>query len=162
MDAIQELRPSRDLIEAKRQIPSVEIRPLDEGQAKYVGAIAVAGHIEALAHALKENEQQRIRNWHDLAALDRLPDMTTFAGKQIERDLRKRLDDCRGLLKRQMPFTRHILSQLLDGRIAWTPRRNEGTYEFKGRVKFDQLLSGIVVTQGMVAVPPAAFSDRTW
>ncbi len=29
---------------------------------------------------------------------------------QVERDLRKRLDDWRGLLKRQMPFTRQILS----------------------------------------------------
>jgi hypothetical protein len=44
----------------------------------------------------------------------------------------------------QMPVTRQILSQLLDGRIAWTP--------FKGPVEFDELLSGIVVTQGMVAV----------
>jgi hypothetical protein len=72
--------------------------------------------------------------------------------KRVERDLRKGLDDWRGLLKRQMPFTRQILSHLLDGRIAWTPRRTEGLYEIKGRVKFDQLLSGIVVTQGMVAV----------
>jgi hypothetical protein len=29
---------------------------------------------------------------------------------------------------------------------------SEGLYEFTGRVKFDQLLSGIVVTQGVVPV----------
>ena len=41
---------------------------------------------------------------------------------------------------------------VLDGRIVWTPRKDEALYDFAGRVKFDQLLSGIVVTQGMVPV----------
>ena len=41
---------------------------------------------------------------------------------------------------------------MLDGRIAWTPKKDEALYEFAGRVKFDKLLSGIVVTRGMVAV----------
>jgi hypothetical protein len=118
------------------------------------GAIAIAGDIDALARALKDNDQQLTRIRQELAALDSLPHMTSFDVNRVERDLRKRLEDWRGLLKRQMPYTRQILSQLLDGRIAWTPRRSEGLYEFKGRAKFDQLLSGIVVTltQGMVAV----------
>ena len=58
----------------------------------------------------------------------------------------------RGLLRRQTPLSRQVLSWLLNGRIAWTPRKDEGLYEFAGRVKFDKLLSGIVVTRGMVAV----------
>jgi hypothetical protein len=58
---------------------------------------------------------------------------------------------CEPLLHRQTPLARQVLSCLLDGRIAWTPRKAEGLYEFSGRVKYDQLL-GIVVTQGMVPV----------
>jgi hypothetical protein len=66
----------------------------------------------------------------------------------------------RGLLKRQTPLSRHVLSHLLDGRIAWTLRKSEGLlYEFAGRVKFDQLLSGIVVTQGVV--PVRGFEPRS-
>jgi hypothetical protein len=75
-----------------------------------VGAIAVVGNIEALAHALKQNEQQRTRLRQELAGLDRLPEMTTFDINRVERELRNRLDNWRSLLKGQMPFTRQILS----------------------------------------------------
>jgi hypothetical protein len=34
MDAVQELRPSRDLIEAKRQTLQTEIRKLEDVQAR--------------------------------------------------------------------------------------------------------------------------------
>jgi hypothetical protein len=54
------------------------------------------------------------------------------------------LDRVRGLLTRQKPLARQALSQLLDGRIAWTPRKAEGLYQYKGRVKFDELFSGII------------------
>ena len=70
----------------------------------------------------------------------------------IERDLRKRLVEWRGLLRRQTPLARQVLARLLDGRIAWTPRKDEGLYEFTGRAKFDRLLSGVVFTQGVVPV----------
>ena len=75
---------------------------------------------------------------------------------RIERDLRKRLCEWRGLLRRQTPTARQMLARLLDGRIAWTPRKAEGLYEFAGRARFDDaLLSGIVVTEGLAS--PAGF-----
>jgi hypothetical protein len=52
-----------------------------------------------------------------------------------------------------------VLSRLVDGRIAWTPRKDEGVYEFSGRVKFDRLLHGVVVTQGVV--PVRGFEPRS-
>ena len=39
---------------------------------------------------------------------------------------------------------------LLDGRILCTPNQDERLYRFTGRVKFDQLLSGVVPTVGRV------------
>jgi site-specific DNA recombinase len=152
MDAVQELRPSREAVETTRRHLLAEIRRLDDEQARYVSAIAIAGQIEALAQALKTNEQQRTRLRQDLAGLDRLSEMTTFDLKRIARDLRKRVEDWRGLLTRQKLLARQTLSQLLDGRILWTPRKDTGIYEYRGRVKFDQLLSGIVDPLGGIAV----------
>ena len=55
-DAVQELRPSRDSIEGKRQALERDLRKVDETQGRYVAAIAAAGPVEALARALKECE----------------------------------------------------------------------------------------------------------
>jgi hypothetical protein len=68
--------------------------------------------------------------------------------KRIERELRARLTERRDLLRRQTPVARQIISQLLDGRIVCTPHKDERFYEFAGQVKFDQLLSGVVFTEG--------------
>ncbi len=62
------------------------------------------------------------------------------------------LDEWRGLLRRQVPLARQVLDRLLDGRIAWKPNREKGLYEFAGRVQFDRLLTGVVLTRSMVAV----------
>ena len=63
------------------------------------------------------------------------------------------------MLKRQTPIARQVVSRLLDGRIVWTPHRDEGIYEFAGRAKFDRLLSGVVFTRGMV--PVRGFEPRS-
>jgi len=158
-DAIRQLRPSRDSIEAKRQALDAELRKVDETQGRYVAAIAAAGPIDALARALKDCEQTRRRLQHELAALDGLDRLSIFDVTGIERDLRSRVKEWRGLLKRQTPIARQVLSRLLDGRIVWTPRKDEGLYEFAGRAKFDRLLSGLVVTSGMV--PVRGFEPRS-
>jgi hypothetical protein len=76
-----------------------------------------------------------------------------FDVRRIEREVRKRLADWRELLRRQTPVARQIVSHLLDGRILCTPNQDERLYTFTGRVKFDQLLSGVVPTVGMVPLP---------
>ena len=151
LDAVQELRPSRDTVEAKRTALEAELRRLEEEQGRLVAAIAVAGQVDALANAIKEHEQDRARLHYELAALDGLERLSTFDVRGVERDLRKRLEEWRGLLRRQTPLSRQVITRLLDGRIAWTPRKEEGIYEFAGRAKFDKLLSGIVFTRGMAS-----------
>ena len=81
---------------------------------------------------------------HELGALDRLTDLSTFDVHGVERELRKRLTEWRGLLRRQTTLSRQVLMRLLDGRIGWTPRKDAGLYEYSGRVTFDKLLSGVV------------------
>ena len=71
-----------------------------------------------------------------------------------------RLDDWRTVTSALDAVHTQIPSQLLDGRIAWTPRRDEGLYAFSGRVKFDGLLNGLVVTQGVTS--PTGFEPVFW
>ena len=150
-DAVQELRPSRATVDSKRTTLLTELRRVEDEQGRFVAAIAAGGHIDALARALQEREQQRTRLQQKLAALDGPAHLGHFNAQHIEKNLRGRLKEWRQLLHRQMPLSRQAISCLLDGRIAWTPRREEGRYEFTGRVKLDRLLSGFVVTRGMAS-----------
>ena len=158
-DALRDLRPTRETVEAKRAALLADLRTLAEEQARYVAAIAVAGEVEALARALKDREQRRARLQQELAALDTVERLSTFDVRQVERDLRARVAEWRSLMRRQTPLARQVLSRLLDGRVAWTPRKDAGLYEFAGRAKYDRLLSGIVVTQGVV--PVRGFEPRS-
>jgi hypothetical protein len=78
---------------------------------------------------------------------------------RIERELRQRLADWRELLHRQTAGARQIISQLLDGRIVCTPNEHERLYTFTGRVKFDELLSGVVPTVGLVRIRGSSWNS---
>jgi hypothetical protein len=119
---------------------------------RYVTAIGVAGEVEAVARALQEGEQRRMRLVRDLAALDQTGPLSTGEANRIERELRARMRNWRQLLGRHTTLSRQIVMRLVHGRIGWTPRRDEGVYAFAGAATFGQLLSGVVATQGMVAV----------
>jgi hypothetical protein len=47
----------------------------------------------------------------------------------------------------QHAHRRQVLDRLLADRIVWTPRRDDGIYGYAGRLQFDGLLQGIVVTE---------------
>ena len=151
LDAIAALRPSRATVETKRAALAVELGRVEQEQARFVAAIAAAGDVDALAVALKERERDRARLSRELAALDTLEALAGFDPQTVERQLRQKLAEWRGLLRRQTPLARQVLARLLDGRIVWTPNREEGLYEFVGHVKLDRLLSGVVFTQGMAS-----------
>ena len=151
VDAIAELRPSRDTVEMKRKALAAELRQVEQEQARIVAAIAAAGDIDALAVAIKERERDRDRLRRELATLDALETLSGFDPRTVERTLRQKLAEWRGLLRRQTPLARQVLARLLDGRIVWTPNREAGLYEFAGRVNLDRLLSGVVFTQGMAS-----------
>jgi hypothetical protein len=151
-DVVIKLRPENDVTQKRRAGLEAEVRKLEDEQERFVAAIAIAGNVQALARALHEREQRRSQIRSELALLDRAEELGSFDVRHIERELRARLADWRELLHRQVPIARQVVTQLLDGRIVCTPHRDERLYEFAGRVKFDQLLSGIVFTQGVVPV----------
>jgi site-specific DNA recombinase len=153
LDAVQELRPSRAASEARRMTLKKDLRQVDKEQDRLVAAVSAGGGpIEALTRALRDREQQRARILHDLVNLDGEAELSEFDVQAVQKDLRSRVDEWRGMLRRQTPLSRQVVGRLLDGRITWKPRRSEGIYEFSGKAKLDKLLSGLVVTRGMVAV----------
>jgi hypothetical protein len=125
-----------------------EIRKLEDEPANVVAAIAIAGDVEALAQAIRDREQRRTHLRAELIKLERAEQFNAFDIRRVERGLRKRLADWRELLRRQAPGARQVGS----GRIPLHPNKDERLYRFTGRVKFDQLLSGVVPTVGMVPV----------
>ncbi len=151
-DALAELRPDNEAIEGRRALLGDEIRKLEAEQAKFVAAIAIAGDVEALAQALRDREHRRTHLRAELASLDAAERLSRVDVSRIERELRQRVADWRQLLSRQTSGARQIMLRLLDGRIVCTPNERERLYRFAGRVKFDQLLSGVVPTVGLVSV----------
>ena len=71
-----------------------------------------------------------------------------------------RLAEWQRVLHRQTPLSGQVVLRLLEGnKIGWTPRKNEGLYEFRGRAALDRLLTGLVVTRGMASLMPAGWNQ---
>ena len=111
-------------------------------------AIGLAGDVEALARALQDREQQRRNLMGELATLAGATRLSNTEVNHISRNLRARVTRWRQLLSRQTDGARQAVSELLDGRIAWTPQPEKGRYNYKGGAKFDGLFEGFVLTQG--------------
>jgi hypothetical protein len=72
-------------------------------------------------------------------------------------ELRARLADWRGVLRRQREQARAILGRLLAGRLTFTPRETpEGpVYDFAGQGSITEHLTGVLATRRLVT--PAGF-----
>ena len=93
-------------------------------------------------------------------ALDQQDRLRTLDVPRIDRELRHRLSEWRGLLSRQTPLSRQVLHRLLDGgRVTCTPHREDGRYELSGFAKYDRILAGIVDPQRVV--PVRGFEPRS-
>ena len=116
-------------------------------QARLVEAIASGSDNAALTAALKAREQRRANLQRGLDAVDAGEHLTAFDSAATARELRRRVEEWRGLVQRNTPIARQVLDRLLTARICWTPRRDDGIYEYSGRLHYDRLLAGIVPTE---------------
>jgi len=73
-----------------------------------------------------------------------MPPVSQLDVRRIEKDLRKRVEDWRGLLTKQAPIARQIVTKLVDGRFVFTPQE-DGSWEFVGRASVGKILQGIVL-----------------
>jgi hypothetical protein len=127
-----------------------ELQQVDAQLQHYADAIATVGAIPAVTAALKARETQRLRLSEQLAALDaaRATARQPFSAARLRKDLRRRLEDWRGLLCRQTPVARQILMKLIDGRLVFTAHPDEQLYRFRGTATLGHLLVGLVVVGG--------------
>ena len=137
-------------VEGQRQTLQDKLRKVEADLTQLAEAVTEGGTLKTLLTAIKEREKRRDRIEADLAGLERLSRIGDVDRQQLKADLRKRLDDWRGLLRRHVPQARQILRKLLDGRVTFTPKVDH--YEFVGKWSLGKLMSGLVdLPQGMAS-----------
>ena len=140
--------------EAKRDVLIAELRQVEENQRRFAARIAASGDIDVLARDFQDAERRRRLLREQLAALDQqsqVPSHCDIAG--VERDLRARLKNWRGLLRGYAPNARQVLAQLIDGRLTFTPEPEARRYRFSGTASLGSLVLGEVETSADGSVP---------
>ena len=156
-EALEALRPSRDASEQRRATLEAEQRRLDGELGRLTEALVAGGDMASLVAAMKTREQRRGDLADELATLTRVRQMGEPALAGLHADLRARLADWQGLLRRQPAQGRQILRKLLVGRLVFTPRvtATERYYEYSGDATLGRLLAGAFGAKTMVT--PAGF-----
>ncbi|CAN5873292.1 hypothetical protein BH24ACI5_BH24ACI5_26480 [soil metagenome] len=122
-------------------------------RAQLAEAIGRGGPLDALIERLADRQAHRQRIEGQLTACAaRRPQVNVAA---LEEQIRAKLDDWRGLLRRNVAEGRAVLRSLLVGPLRFTPiveERRRG-YAFEGTIALDRLLAGVVDLPTVVASP---------
>ena len=143
-DVLAELQPAPAAAEAMRDALERDLRDVEQAQARLIDAIATAGDVAALSARLKDQEARRAQLTREMGAFDERQKSMRVDPRRIDRELRKRLTDWRRLLGDHTPIARQMVLKLVDGRIVFTPKPDDGCYEFTGRTMLDKLLAGLI------------------
>ncbi|CAN5882142.1 hypothetical protein BH18ACI5_BH18ACI5_17210 [soil metagenome] len=149
--ALAELAPERQ--ERQRHDLEVELGAVRSECDRLAEAIGRGGPLDALIERLAERQAQRERIEGQLAAWAAQRPRVSVAA--LERQLRAKLDDWRGLLRRNVAEGRGVLRSLLVGPLRFTPIREDRRrgYACEGLIALDRLLSGVVDLPTSVASP---------
>src|SRR5439155_23885258 len=99
-----------------------EQHPLDSELGRLTEAIVAGGDMAALVAAMKTRERRRSEIAGTLATLAHVRQMGKSELAGLRKDLRVRLADWQGLLRRQPVQGRQILRKLIVGRVTLTPK----------------------------------------
>jgi site-specific DNA recombinase len=144
-DAVEALRPHSDTMAVKRRELETQLATIEAELNRLVTAIASGGELSSLLAATKERERQRDHVRQQLTSAIGLSAVSRLDVRKIERDIRARVKDWRGVLDRQTPVARQIVGKLLgDQRLVFTAKKDK-TYEFTGRASLGALLQGAVL-----------------
>ncbi len=155
--AVERLRPDQSQLDVQRGKMKADLAQVEEELARLTTAIASGGDLPSLLQGIKDRERRRAHLREQLAALESCEQVSQFDFRQIEQELRARLEDWRGLLCRQVAQARQILRKLLVGKLVFTPREDASGryYEFAGQGTLRQVLAGVAAAKGRVS--PAGF-----
>lgn len=158
-DAVQLLRPSGDTLAVQRTALQAKLSAVEEELVRLATAVATGGQLTPLLDAIQDRERNLRQVRQQLDELDALRQVSEFDVRKVERELRTKLDDCRGLLQRNTPIARQVMTKLLDGRLVFTPRPDRG-YEFTGKVHFGKFLKGFASPQVVDGLPGSPVRDQ--
>ena len=149
-EAVRILQPSEGETAHRRGALETELRQVDAELSRYAEAIATAGALDAIVTAMKERELRRTRLRSELANFDGQAKVAALDTAHLMGNLRERLADWQGLLRRQTPAARQLLRTLLVGRLSFTPHQDPTGryYEFVGQGSISPLITGVVLPKG--------------
>jgi hypothetical protein len=147
-------QPAHDARDQQREALRAELGRLEGEIARLTEAIVSGGDIASLVVALREREARcrEVRAW--LATVE-APAPSVGTMRDLERRLRARLQNWKGVLRRQTAEARPLLGRLLEGRLTFTPHDAERLYTFSGLASLGGLITGAVPSLAMVT--PAGF-----
>ncbi|MBI4207199.1 MAG: recombinase family protein [Betaproteobacteria bacterium] len=143
-EAAERLRPSAAAQVALRAELDNELAQVKTELARWTEAIAQGGNLPTLIQALKDGERRREQLERKLEGLEEISQVSQIDVAQMEHKLTTILAGWRDLLAKHTPQARQILRKLLDGRLAFAPREENGAryYEFAGKGALDPILKG--------------------
>jgi hypothetical protein len=116
---------------------------LDSEIANLIAGIAAGGHLTALVQALAAKEQEREQVRRRIVSADATDKKVSTTPTALRRELETRMQDWRGVLRRQPVHARQILKKLLVGPLKFTPKGDH--YEFEGEASFSKFLAGFPI-----------------
>jgi hypothetical protein len=143
---------------SRRADLAFELETLEAELQRLTAAIAAGANLNALLAAMRERESRCIRLRREIARLDETTRAVQTDRKEIEAQLRARLDDWRGLLRQETLWSRQIITKLLDGKITFTPTTDKSgnpAYEMQAKLALGRFFSGILCPKG--GTSPAGF-----
>ncbi len=151
--ALDELRPKTGRVEDERGRLRTEIRTVEQELERLTTALATGGDLPSVLSAIQEREHSHADLTERLRRLDQVRDFTAGDANRVERQLRARLSDWRGLLRGEVREARQILRALLQDRIEFTPSERDGhrIYRYRGTFTIGPLLAGVIDPQALAS-----------
>jgi hypothetical protein len=140
--AIEDLAPARQT--ANRRKLATDLATVRAECERLAEAIARGGPMDVLLERLRDRQARRTLLEGQLAAERSMAPQAS--SQALDRRLRAKLEDWRGLLTRNVTEGRAVLRTLLVGPLRFTPIEEERRrgYGFEGLIALDRLLSGVV------------------
>ena len=149
--ALEELRPKAGRVEDERGLLRAEIRRVEQELERLTTALAAGGELSSVVRAIQARERVQAGLTERRRSLERVRDFTVGDAAQVERRLRARLSDWRGLLRGDVREARQILRALLQDqdKIEFTPVEQGGQRLYRYRATFNAgaLMAGVIDPQ---------------
>jgi hypothetical protein len=147
--ALARLRAPDDGSAPVRDAITAELSRVEGEIARLTAAVASGGDLSSLLEALRERERRRDRLRAEVAELERAQVLSGADVAKLEADLRDRLADWRGLLRRHPSQARQLVRALLVGRLVFTPETTPDgdVYRFSGQVSLGRMLAGEILAK---------------